>query len=281
MNLIKAENRLLEILLQKSFKYSEEPIFKLVSGRMSNYYINCKTTTLDPEAMLLIGHLFYNKTKSLHINAIGGLTLGADPIAFATGVKLAKPSLTVIVITGDGDALAIGGNHFIHAARRNIDLTVLLFNNATYGMTGGQLAPTTPTGKVATTARYGSIDPPFDACKLAIAAGATYVARGTSYHSQQLDRLIEGGIKHKGFALIEVLENCNTYYGRPNKISLVELLEWEKDNTVNIKAAERMTPEQLQGKIITGLLHQASRPEYVAEYEQHMARVQAKAGVAA
>ena len=208
-------------------------------------------------------------------------TTHGRPIAFATGVKLAKPSLTVIVITGDGDALAIGGNHFIHAARRNLDMTVLLFNNATYGMTGGQLAPTTPTGKVASTARYGSIDPPFDACKLAIGAGATYVARRTSYHSQQLDRLIEGGIKHKGFALIEILENCNTYYGRSNKISLMELLQWEKDNTVNVKAAERMTPEQLQGKIITGLLYQAGRPEYVAEYEQHIARVQAKAGVAA
>jgi len=208
-------------------------------------------------------------------------TTHGRPIAFATRVKLAKPSLTVIVITGDGDALAIRGNHFIHAARRNLDMTVLLFNNATYGMTGGQLAPTTPTGKVATTARYASIDPPFDACTLAIAAGATYVARGTSYHSQQLDRLIEGGIKHKGFALIEILENCNTYYGRPNKISLMELLQWEKDNTVNVKAAERMTPEQLQGKIITGLLYQADRPEYVAEYEQHIARVQAKAGVAA
>lgn len=208
-------------------------------------------------------------------------TTHGRPITFATGVKLAKPSLTVIVITGDGDALAIGGNHFIHAARRNIDLTVLLFNNAIYGMTGGQLAPTTPTGKIASTARYGSIDPPFDACKLAIAAGATYVARATSYHSQQLDRLIEGGIKHKGFALIEVLENCNTYYGRPNKISLVELLNWEKDNTVNVKAAERMTPEQLQGRIITGLLHQAERPEYVAEYERHIARVRARAAAAA
>src|SRR5512135_461546 len=121
-------------------------------------------------------------------------TTHGRPLAFATGVKLAKPSLTTIVVTGDGDALAIGGNHFIHAARRNIDLPVLLFNNATYGMTGGQLAPTTPTGKVASTARDGSIDPPFDACKLAIAAGATYVARATSFHSQQLDRLIEGGI---------------------------------------------------------------------------------------
>ena len=219
----------------------------------------------------LTGYVDFNTLHTTH----------GRPITFATGVKLAKPSLTTIVITGDGDALAIGGNHFIHAARRNIDLTVLLFNNATYGMTGGQLAPTTPTGKFATTARQGSIDPPFDACKLAIAAGATYVARGTSYHTQQLDRLIEGGIKHKGFALVEVLENCNTYYGRPNKIGLLDLLQWEKNNTVNAKAAERMTPEQLEGKILTGLLHQSDRPEYVAQYEQLISRVQAKAGATA
>ncbi len=103
------------------------------------------------------------------------------------------------------------------------------------------------------------------------------MARATSFHSQQLDRLLEGGIKHKGFALIEILENCNTYYGRPNRISTLDLLQWERDNTVNARAAERMTPEQLQGKIITGLLYQAERPEYVAMYEEHMARVQAKA----
>ena len=217
----------------------------------------------------LSGYVDFNTLHTTH----------GRPIAFATGVKLAKPSLTVIVITGDGDALAIGGNHFIHAARRNIGMTVLLFNNAIYGMTGGQLAPTSPAGTIASTSRDGSVDPPFDACKLAIAAGATYVARATSFHSQQLDRLIEGGIEHQGFALIEVLENCNTYYGRPNKINLIDLLKWEKDNTVNVKAAERMTPEQLQGKIITGLLHRVNRPEYAAEYDKFIARVQAKPGV--
>lgn len=203
-------------------------------------------------------------------------TLHGRALAFATGVKLSRPELNLIVPMGDGDAVAIGGNHFIHACRRNIDMTVLLFNNKTYGMTGGQLAPTAPEGTVATTSRQGSIDPPFDSCKLAIAAGATYVARGTSYHTQQLDRLLEGGLKHKGFSLIEVLENCNTYYGRPNKIALIDLLQWEKDNTVNVKAAERMTPQQLEGKILTGLLHQAERPEYVELYEQLMARAQGK-----
>jgi len=219
----------------------------------------------------LPGYLDFNTLHTTH----------GRPLTFATGVKLAKPSLKVIVITGDGDALAIGGNHFIHAARRNIDITVLLFNNKTYGMTGGQLAPTAPEGTVATTSRTGSIDPPFDSCKLAIAAGATYVARGTSYHTQQLDRLIEGGLKHKGYSLIEVLENCNIYYGRPNKIGLLDLLQWEKNNTVNVKAAERMTPEQLEGKILTGLLHQTERLEYVEMYEQLMARAQGKRAASA
>ena len=201
--------------------------------------------------------------------------------AVATGLKMSRPDMNFICFTGDGDCGAIGGNHFIHACRRNIDITVLLFNNKTYGMTGGQLAPTAPEGTVATTTRTGSIDPPIDSCKLAIAAGATFVARGTSYHTQQLDRLLESGLKHKGFSLIEVLENCNTYYGRPNKIGLLDLLQWEKNNTVNTKAAERMTPEQLQDKILTGLLHQNDRLEYVSQYEQLMARAQVKAGKSA
>jgi 2-oxoglutarate ferredoxin oxidoreductase subunit beta len=210
----------------------------------------------------LTGYMDFNTLHTTH----------GRPIAFASGVKLAKPSLSVIVVTGDGDALAIGGNHFLHAARRNMDLTVLLFNNAMYGITDEQLAPTTPIGRLASTAGHGSIDPPFDACQLAIGVGATYVARGTAYHTQQLDRLIEGGIKHKGFALIEILENCNTYYGRANQIGLLELLQWEKNNTVNVKAAERMTPEQLQGKILTGLLHQPDRGEHFAHDEQLIGR---------
>lgn len=201
-------------------------------------------------------------------------TTHGRPIAFATGVKMARPDFTVIVITGDGDALAIGGNHFIHACRRNIDITAILFNNGTYGMTGGQLAPTTPEGKISTTTRYGNVDPPFDSCKLAIGAGATYVARGVSFHTQQLEKLIEGGIKNKGFSLIEVMVNCNTYYGRPNRMSVIEMLEWEKEAAVHVKAADRMTPEQLKGKIVTGVLHSETRPEYTALYEQVIAKAQ-------
>ena len=115
---------------------------------------------------------------------------------------------------------------------------------------------------------------------MALVYGATYVARGFTGRPRQLADLIAGGIRHKGFALIEILENCNTYYGRPNKISLLELLQWEKSHTVNVKAAERMTPQQLEGKVLTGLLHQAERPEYTAQYEELIARVQAKAAAA-
>jgi pyruvate/2-oxoacid:ferredoxin oxidoreductase beta subunit len=112
---------------------------------------------------------------------------------------------------------------------------------------------------------------------VAIACGATYVARGSSYHAQQLERLIEGGIRNQGFSLVEVVTNCNTYYGRPNRMSLTDLLRWEKDNSVNVKAAAQMTPEQLRGKFTVGVLHQEVRPEYSALYAGLVARVQGKA----
>lgn len=204
----------------------------------------------------LPGYVDFNTLHTTHGRALG----------FATGVKMAKPEMTVIVITGDGDALAIGGNHFIHAARRNIDLTVLLFNNYTYGMTGGQYSPTTPEGKYAATAPYGNIEPPFDPCTLAKACGASYVARGTTYASVQLDKLIEDGIKNKGFSLLEIMTACPTLYGRKHKMDPTEMMKWQKEGAVGAKVAEKMTPEQLEGKFITGVLHNVPRPEYTAQY---------------
>src|SRR5512139_24379 len=126
-------------------------------------------------------------------------------LAFATGLKIARPDMKVIAVMGDGDALAIGGNHFIHAARRNIGITALVVNNAIYGMTGGQHSPTTPIGKHATTAPYGNIEPPFPICDLSIAAGATYVARSTVYHVLELDKHIEDAIQKDGFSVVEAI----------------------------------------------------------------------------
>lgn len=209
------------------------------------------------------GYLDFNTLHTTHGRAL----------AFATGIKLANPELEVIVITGDGDCSAIGGNHLIHASRRNIDITTILFNNNIYGMTGGQYSPTTPTNSFGTTAPFGNIDKPFDICKLADAAGATYVARGTAYHANQLIKLIENGIKNKGFSLIDAISVCPTYYGRKNKKgSAVDMLSELKNTTIDIKVAEKLPPDKKAGKILIGEFKNTTAPEYTAEYEKIIQR---------
>jgi 2-oxoglutarate ferredoxin oxidoreductase subunit beta len=137
-------------------------------------------------------------------------------LAFASGAKVADPTLHVIVVMGDGDCAAIGGNHLIHAARRNIDVTAVVFNNSIYGMTGGQMSPTTHVGDRSTTSTYGNVERAFDLCELAHASGATYVARGTAWDYRQLAQLIAGGLHHHGFAFVEAMAVCPVYYGRQN-----------------------------------------------------------------
>ncbi|MDD5427478.1 MAG: 2-oxoacid:ferredoxin oxidoreductase subunit beta, partial [candidate division Zixibacteria bacterium] len=138
-------------------------------------------------------------------------------LPYATGVKFAKPHLKVIVITGDGDALAIGGNHFIHACRRNIDITAILINNYIYGMTGGQGSPTTPSQAFSTTTPFGNVEKHFEPAELAMAAGATFVGRTTVYHVPQMEKMIIQALEHKGFSLVEAVSNCHTYFGRLNR----------------------------------------------------------------
>jgi 2-oxoglutarate ferredoxin oxidoreductase subunit beta len=196
-------------------------------------------------------------------------------VGFATGIKMAKPEMNVICVGGDGDGVAIGGNHFIHACRRNIDMTYLIMNNNIYGMTGGQFSPTTPFGAKASTTPYGNPDPPFDIAKLAIGAGATFVARGTAYHAAQIEKLLTEAMRHKGFSVVEILDSCPTAYGRRNKFkSVIEMMKDLKDSAVPVNAAEKMSPEQLEGKVLTGVLYKESKPEYVDEYRKLVARVQ-------
>ncbi|OGC38751.1 2-oxoacid:ferredoxin oxidoreductase subunit beta [candidate division WOR-3 bacterium RBG_13_43_14] len=190
-------------------------------------------------------------------------------LAFATGIKLAKPEMKVIVLTGDGDACAIGGNHFIHAARRNLDLTVILYNNRIYGMTGGQPSPTTPYGEKGTTAPYGSIEPSFDVCRLAAAAGAVFVARSTCYHATQLDKLILKAMNIKGFSLVEILSPCPTYYAHLNRLGTsLDLLMGYKRNSIPVEKARRLDPSELKDKIVTGVIYKTERPEYFEEYHK-------------
>jgi len=210
------------------------------------------------------GYLDFNTIHTSHGRAI----------AFATGIKLANPSLEVIVIAGDGDISAIGGNHLIHAARRNIGLTVVVMNNNIYGMTGGQYSPTTPTGAFGTTAPYGNIDRSFDIAGLAYGAGASYAARGSAYHVQQTISLIQEGIRHKGFSIIDVVSVCPTYYGRKNKKGdAVQMLKWQRDNAVTMEQAAKMTDEELKDKLVIGLLHQTSYPEFTYAYDQLIERL--------
>ena len=190
-------------------------------------------------------------------------------LTFATGVKLAKPSLKVIVIMGDGDAVAIGGNHFIHAARRNIDVTSIILNNNIYGMTGGQYSPTTPYGMKSSTTVYSNIEQDFKIAELAATAGAVFVGRGTVYQAKLLDGLIEKAILKPGFSVVEVIAHCHTQYGRQNRLgTAVEMMEWQRDHAVTVEKAATMKSEELQDRIVIGVLVDKELPVYQDEYEK-------------
>ncbi len=217
--------------------------------------------------------------------AVGYIDLGpvhaihGRALAFATGIKMARPDFTVIVLTGDGDGAAIGGNHLIHACRRNIDITCILFNNQTYGMTGGQISPLMEPGDRGTTAPYGTIEPAFDLCRLTQAAGASFVARGTAANIRPLERLIKQGIQHRGFSFIEAVVPCPTEYGKRNPpAGVTAMLDETKARSVSVNAAASMSPEELRDKIVTGVLHEDKEaPEFQASYAAMVERARAAA----
>ena len=188
---------------------------------------------------------FYN-ADTLH-------TTHGRPIAFATGVKLGLPDKQVMVVSGDGDLTAIGGNHLIHAARRNINLTVVLVNNGIYGMTGGQTAPTTPRGIKTVTSPYGAMEHHFDISPMVVSAGASYVARWTTMHPRQMTRSIKKGIQKKGFALIEAVSQCPVQFGRVSQLGgAVDMLKHFKKSSIRINKAQEMDEAALQDKIVVG-----------------------------
>jgi len=197
-------------------------------------------------------------------------TIHGRALAFATGVKLSLPELNLIVPMGDGDALAIGGNHFIHAARRNIDLTAIVMNNRIYGMTGGQYSPLSGFGTLATTAPFTNIDHDFDTVELAVAAGASFVARSSTYHVQQMTKIFRQAILHEGFSVVEIMSQCPTYFGRKNKIgSAVDMMEYYKNNTTSIGSkAKKENPDLIE----RGIFVEKEMPEYCSEYDKIIER---------
>ncbi len=200
----------------------------------------------------------YIKLDSFH-------TTHGRAIPFATGLKLAKPELKAVVYSGDGDLIAIGGNHFIHAARRNVDMTVICVNNLTYAMTGGQVGPTTPTTAVATTVPYGSYERPFNLPFLAESSGAVYVARWTAYHVRQLIKSMREALNKKGFSFIEILAPCPTLYGRRNRIGDgLATMKFYKENSVVKNGADTSTLKiGFQSEITVGKFVDKSRPTYL------------------
>ncbi|WP_048151875.1 2-oxoacid:ferredoxin oxidoreductase subunit beta [Palaeococcus ferrophilus] len=195
-------------------------------------------------------------------------------IAFATGVKIGLPDKKVVVISGDGDLAGIGGNHLLHAARRNVDITVILVNNFIYGMTGGQVGPTTPFGANTTTSPYGNVEHPLQISEVVAAAGASYVARWTTFHVYQLIKSIKKALNTKGFSLVEVISQCPVQFGRRNRMKApAEMLRWFQKNSVPISKAKKLPPEELEGKFIIGEFVERERPELTEELNRLIEKV--------
>ncbi|MCL1974980.1 MAG: thiamine pyrophosphate-dependent enzyme [Firmicutes bacterium] len=196
-------------------------------------------------------------------------------LAFATGIKLANPKLQVVVLMGDGDGVTIGGNHFIHAARRNVDVTAILVNNYNYGMTGGQYSGSTPLNSITSTSRYGHIEEGFDICQLAIAAGAPFVARTSSDDPLAMQRFITAGLNKKGFSLIEVIAPCPTHFGKNNGMrNAADLMKWVKERSISVARAHTMNEEELALKLIMGILTDTEREDYGSKYSRVIAAAQ-------
>ncbi len=198
-------------------------------------------------------------------------------LAFATGIKLANPSLKVIAVMGDGDASAIGGNHLIHACRRNLDLTAIVFNNGIYGLTGGQLAPTTPLGKRSTTSPGGSIEPGFDLVRLALGAGAGFVARTTSFDHKQMGEFITRALSHTGFSFVDVITSCPTYFGRMNDVAEpYDMHQYLRATTSPMDtddgaACQPCAEDEMAGLMPTGVFRAEVRGDYASIYAQRVA----------
>lgn len=190
-------------------------------------------------------------------------------LAAATGVALGNPNLHVLVTMGDGDGATIGGNHLIHAARRNLNVTAIVSNNYNYGQTGGQYSSTTPTGSITATSPYGMVEQNFDLCKLAIAAGASYVGRATPYNPVMMRKLIKDGLAVKGFSLIEVMSACPTHYGKFNKLGEASrMMKLMNEQSVSVEKAATMSEEELEGKIVVGCLRNKPREDYYTKYKK-------------
>lgn len=210
----------------------------------------------------------YLVTNALH-------TTHGRALAYATGIKAFKPKLNVVVIMGDGDSVTIGGNHFIHAARRNIDLTAIVLNNLNYGMTGGQVSGTTPASAVTSTTAYGNPEREFDICALAETAGANYVARSTSYHGWDMKEIMKQALAKKGFSLVEVVSPCPTHFGRNNEMrETPEMLQWLAGRAMPVERYRALEAAERRNHFPIGILVDRDEADFNTRYDAVRARAQ-------
>jgi len=245
-------------------------------GQILNYFLYAvNELDLDMDKLVTIGGVGCMSRAPAYIDADAIHGIHGRTLPFATGIKLANPELTVVILMGDGGCAAIGGNHLIQAARRNLDVTVIVDNNGSYAMTGGQVSPMTPTGATTTTTTRGNLERSFDLCKLVEAAGGTYISRWTTAHGPQLINSIKKGIRHRGFSFIEVVGQCPTQYGRYvlKLRTPIDNLNWLRKNSVTKRQAEKMSEEELQGKIIVGDLFETDLPTLEDRYADLEKRV--------
>ncbi|MCX6151077.1 MAG: 2-oxoacid:ferredoxin oxidoreductase subunit beta [Ignavibacteriales bacterium] len=238
--------------------------------------VNCfaralESSGLDLTKTAIVSGIGCTGRVSGYMNLDSFHTTHGRAIPFATGLKLSNPELKVVVYSGDGDLTAIGGNHFIHAARRNVDMTVILINNFIYGMTGGQVAPTTPLGAIASTSPHGNYEQTFNLPFLAESCGAVYVARWTAFHVRQLQKSMKEALLKKGFSFIEILAPCPTLYSRRNKLGdgLSQMMYYKENSVIQHGADTKSIPLEFQGKIVIGKFVDIEKPTYLDAMNEH------------
>jgi len=241
--------------------------------------VNCfaravRQAKLDLDKLMVVSGIGCTGRVAGYMNLDSFSTPHGRAIPFATGLKLANPELTVVVYSGDGDLIGIGGNHFIHAARRNVDLKVICVNNFIYGMTGGQVAPTTPVSALTSTTRYGCYEEPFNLPYLAESSGAVYVARWTTFHVRQVAHAMVEAFRKKGFTFIEILSPCPTLYQRRNRLGDgLGAMEYYRDNSeIRHGANTKEVGITFQGPLVVGKFVDIERPTYLDLMNQQLAR---------
>ena len=235
------------------------------AAQVLNYFLNAAVAVkLDFDKLVAIGGVGCAARIPMYLHAEALHGIHGRTLPWATGIKLHNPELKVVIFAGDGDAIAIGGNHLIQAARRNLDVTMIMFNNLNFAMTGGQVAPTTLRNLITTTTPYGNKEKPFDLCKLAIAAGATFVSRWNTSKAYQAINAIKKALQHRGFALVEIICQCPTNFGRRaiGTSDASQCVQWIKERSITMEEASKLPEEELANRFIIGNFVEEEKPVF-------------------